>query len=59
MRACVCGQLVVGAPSHKIGDGNLAVHSVGKVFGFDVARGSLSQPVFTIQGEDAYQRLGR
>ena len=52
-------QLIVGAPSHKIGDGALAVHEVGKVFGFDVARGSGAAPVFTIQGTDAYQRLGR
>jgi hypothetical protein len=52
-------QLVVGAPSHKIGDGTRQTHAVGKLFAYDITLGSQAAPIFTIEGEAEYTRLGR
>jgi hypothetical protein len=50
---------VVGAPSHRIGNGAEAVHEAGLIVAYDISEGSQAAPVFTIQGEAQYARLGR
>ena len=52
-------QLFVGAPAFKAVQDSVTVYELGKVLAFDIARGSDSEPVFTIEGTSQYQQLGR